>query len=315
MRAPAWAALTLALSSCGLDRNPPAAPTPEALAPGGVWVAYNLGCEVGCDAIRRGDRIVAIDGRSVASGEEVDALRLARRTPVRLSLARGPAGVPAEVTIVAAPRTDMPPLRDVPPLWTVGARALDRAPTWARAHLFGHAIPALRMRRVDPPRAWMTGRTLHGRPALVVVWKPAPQGQHEAWADATTHAYAQLQAVDPALEAAGIDSLFVTTFRATPNFREGARLQVPEPAPPLIPIFELDAPRSPGAAGLEWDPADLRGGAFDPAAAEPAVLVLDRRGIVRFHARGFPLGMEETLAAAVDFALHDLADAPPAGVL
>jgi hypothetical protein len=61
-------AVALALAACGPELNPPRAP--EGLADGGVYVAYNRGCELGCDRLRRGDRILAVDGLAVASGAE-----------------------------------------------------------------------------------------------------------------------------------------------------------------------------------------------------------------------------------------------------
>ncbi len=59
--------LSVLLGACGPELDPARPPPAHGdLAPGGVWVAYNLGCEVGCDQIERGNRILAIDGPSVA---------------------------------------------------------------------------------------------------------------------------------------------------------------------------------------------------------------------------------------------------------
>jgi hypothetical protein len=76
-------ALAMLLGACGANPNPPVPPPSSAeLAGGGVWVAYNLGCDTGCDKIRRGDRIVAVDGRPVTNGAEFDAANLTRGHPV-----------------------------------------------------------------------------------------------------------------------------------------------------------------------------------------------------------------------------------------
>jgi hypothetical protein len=108
----------------------PARPPPDhaVLAPGGVWVAYNLGCERGCDEIKRGDRILAVDGRPVSSGAELDAIGLARGRPLALKVATYGSHEVRDVTLLATPNDRLPPLDDMPPLLTVGAAALDRAP-------------------------------------------------------------------------------------------------------------------------------------------------------------------------------------------
>ena len=120
-------ALALLLGACGGNPNPPVPPPSSTeLAGGGVWVAYNLGCTAGCDKIRRGDRILAIDGVAVTNGAEFDAANLARGTAVDVRVAKYDGSGKVDVQVVASPHTDMPPLKAVPPLLTVGAAALDR---------------------------------------------------------------------------------------------------------------------------------------------------------------------------------------------
>jgi hypothetical protein len=92
----------------------------------------------------------------------------------------------------------MPPLTAVPPLLTVGAAALDRAPEWARLRLFGHAIPAMRLYRGEEPRGYINGRELYGRGAVILVWElPYLLAQTRAlWAELPGF-YAQLQRHHP----------------------------------------------------------------------------------------------------------------------
>jgi hypothetical protein len=61
----------------------------------------------------------------------------------------------------------------------------------------------------------------------------------------------------------------------------------------------------PNNLGIEHPASDIREWLFDRIYA-PVILVIDHRGIVRFHARDFPLGPEETIEAAVQFALREL---------
>jgi len=39
----------------------------------------------------------------------------------------------------------MPPLKDAPPFWTIGADKLDLTPEWARRRMFGHASPMVQV--------------------------------------------------------------------------------------------------------------------------------------------------------------------------
>ncbi len=331
-------ALVMLLGACGANPNPPVAPPSSAeLSGGGVWVAYNLGCAAGCEQIRRGDRILAVDGHAVASGAELDAANLARGTPVALKVAKHGGGA-VDVQLVATPHSDMPPIKAVPPLLTVGAAALDRAPEWARLRLFGHAIPALRMYRGDEPRGYVNGRELYGRGAVIVVWELPYLIAHKSalWAELPGY-YAQLQRHDPALLNAGVDVFFVfpsegesrgfrpgidadvapaqagggnLRYAINQETRDHIRSEVPPGTKDLIPLFDLDsAADDPNNLGLENPASDIREWLFDRILA-PVILVIDHRGIVRWHSRDFPLGPEETIEAAVQFAMHDLSDGP-----
>ncbi len=331
-------ALALSFGACMSSPNPPVPPPSSAeLSGGGAWVAYNLGCELGCDQIKRGDRILAVDGKPVSTGAELDA-PLSRGTPVALTVARHAGGPPAQVQLIGAPHTELTPIDAVPPLLTIGAAALDRAPEWARLRLFGHATPAMRLYRGDEPRGFINGRQLHGRGAVIFVWElPWLLGMQQAlWAELPGF-YAQLQKHQTALQAAGIDVYFVfpseqesrnrrpgndaPVAMATPGgdtlrfainqeTRDHIRSQVPPTTPDQIPLFLLDsATDDPNNLGIEHAASDIREWLYDGVLAS-VILVIDERGIVRFHSRDFPLGPEETIEAAVQFALHDLHEGP-----
>ncbi len=328
-----------ALGSCGSSNNPPVPPPSSTeLAGGGVWVAYNLGCKTGCDQISRGDRILAVDGRKVTTGPELDAANIARGTPVKVQVARHRGGAPVEVDLLATPHTDMPPLKSAPPFWTVGTAALDRAPEWARLRLFGHAIPALRLYRGEEPRGYINGRELYGRGAVILVWE-LPwllASTRDFWKELPGF-YAMLQKHDPALQASGVDTYFVfpsaeeSRFRrpdADPDVvdthvgtdtlrfainketRDHIRSEVPPGTTDLVPLFLLEsASDDPNNLGLENPASDIREWLFDRIYA-PVILVIDHRGIVRWHSRDFPIGPEETVQAAIQFALTQLPDGP-----
>lgn len=279
------------LAAC--ERNPPRPPPTAAdLAGGGVWIAHNLGCERGCDRLRRGDRILAVDGRPVSSGAELDAIGLARGEPVSLRITPHRAGTTRDVTLVATPSD--------PPLLTVGAAALDRAPAWAREPLFARAIPALGLVRRTDPHELLTGRQLHGRAALLVLWPPPTRLAERRARDAALPAlHARLQAHHEALQRAGVYTALAGF--ATRPLRDDPRTRGP------LPVFDhvAEAPQ------FGVDRVDLHAELFGRAHAA-AIVILDRRGVVRFHARGFPAGLSDTIDLAVDFALHALRDEPEA---
>lgn len=337
MRTPLVALATL-FAACAVGPNPAVPPpTTAELAGGGAWVAYNLGCKVGCDRIKRGDRILAVDGQPVPGGAELDAA-LSREAPVAVTVAPHEGGAPVEVQLLGGAHTELTPIKAVPPLLTISAAALDRAPEWARLRLFGHATPAIRLYRGDEPRGYINGRELYGRGAVIFVWEmPFLLGQEQAlWAELPGF-YAQLQRHQAALKGAGIDTYFVfpteqesrnrrpgidaPVASATPGgdtlrfainqeTRDHIRSQVSPDTQDLIPLCLLDSARDdPNNLGLEHPGSNIREWLYDRILAS-VILVIDHRGIVRFHSRDFPLGPEETIEAAVQFALQELPDAP-----
>jgi hypothetical protein len=95
----------------------------EQLKAGGVYIAYMVGCEKGCDQLAKGDLVMAIDGKPVTSAKDMRTSRVATGAPVKLSVLKPNAAAPIDVEIVAQPQ-ELPPLKDIPPFWTVGAADL-----------------------------------------------------------------------------------------------------------------------------------------------------------------------------------------------
>lgn len=311
--------LGAALAAC--TQLNPSVPTPSAgelARTPGAWVAYNLGCKHGCEQIRRGDLITAIDGHKITSGAEVDAADLPRGTPVRLDLYRRGTGEALAVELVAEPYEYMHPIAHVPPLWTVGAEALDRAPGWARLKAFGHATPAMRLYQLDEPRAFVDGRDLFGRGALIVLWIGSQYKQQERmlYNDILPGWYAGLQANYAALTAAGVDAMFVFNGRVAEADRYDIRrnsLGTGEWSPDRVPMFaNMSSQQNPNTRGLQHAAADFNELLFNDGRMGPIIVIIDPRGIVRWHSRGFksdsdPLG---TLTEAIAFAMHQLGDQP-----
>ncbi len=312
---------SLLLSACAGQLNP-SVPTPKPGELGkqpGVWVAYNLGCQRGCDQIHRGDIITAIDGEPVTRGDQVDDARLARGTPVRLEVQSRKRGK-IEVTLVATPNEYMRPIEDAPPLWTIGTEALDRAPAWARLKAFGHATPAMRIYRLDDPRGFRNGRDLYGRHTLLVYWTPYNyliQDQRRGVAQ-LPRVYAQLQAHEAELRAAGVDTYFMFQGRYDPIVRNYTRslinLDTYGWAPNLIPIVAnvTDAGNA-NTLGLEHQASDLNELLFNDGHVGPILLVIDARGIVRWHSRGwYKEDPVQSIDAVIDFAVRHVGNTPPA---
>ncbi|MBX7083676.1 MAG: hypothetical protein K1X88_30990 [Nannocystaceae bacterium] len=284
----------------------------------GVWVIYNLGCERGCDQIARGDLVIAIDGRPITTTAGFDAAALTdgRAHAVRLRARRD--GELHTVRVIARPRDDRPPLVHAPPLWTVSAAALDRAPAWARRAMFGHASPMVRLVGIDG--GIVDGRTLVGRKHLMVYWDGA-----DRVAEATAVAFMQvLQKAQADLAARGVDILFThAAFRGgrkqpmnDTDLRAWAQrwsLRVDGTPLPAIPMYrrpdatEFDAARELGVENAYT--------VIENLGRSPAIVILDERGIVRWHSEGVQLpeassalthADQFTIIEAVRFALDAL---------
>lgn len=314
----ALALASVLLAACQLNPSVPMPPPGSLTTRPGVWVAYNLGCQRGCEQIHRGDIITAIDGRPVTTGAEVDAADLARGTPVRLSLVSRKQGA-IEVTLVATPNAYMRPIERAPPLYTVGTAALDRAPGWARLKAFGQATPAMRLYRLDDPRGYRNGRELYGRHTLIVYWTPDNYRQQNIRRNVILmgEIYAHLQGREAELRAAGVDAIFMMRGRIDPGqrriVRRGVQLDDYGWAPNLVPIFvDESVPSNGNTVGIQHQAADLRELMFNDGHRGPILLVIDARGIVRWHSRGWHNeDPHASLDAVIDFAVHDLVDSPP----
>lgn len=303
--------LLLAASGCGTNLNPPVPPPDSADLEGGVWVAYNYGCD-GCEAIRRGDRILAIDGAPVSSGVEVDAIDLADGRTHTITGVRHGGGEPFAASIVAAPNPNYPPLEGVQPLRVVGAEALDRAPEWARGPMFGHAIPALRLYREEAPRGYVNGRQLLGRALVLVIWVyTGTYTEKQYYRELAPRLYARYQAQVSALKAAEVDPIFVVPHNTSPHTRSELRALAPV-SDGYIPVYNLASdPDGAHTVGLQGSASDLLEGLFNAGGiTDPVIVIFDARGIVRWHSREFPLGPEASLDAAIEFATTELVDAP-----
>src|SRR5687767_11860739 len=138
----------------------------DQLKPGGVYIAYMVGCDSGCDQLEKGDLILEVDGAPATSSKDVRTSRIADGAPHKLKVHKK-SGQVAEVTITAKPQ-ELPPLKDVPPFWTVGAAQLDKAPQWARRSLFAHASPMTML--VSAEGGITDGRQMVGKKRLILFW-------------------------------------------------------------------------------------------------------------------------------------------------
>lgn len=289
----------------------------------GVFISYNLGCEKGCEQIGKGDLLLKIDGKTVATGADFDAANVADGKPHKLDLLAWSSHAPKSVEITATPKSNLPPLKDVPPFWTVGAKQLDAAPgkagEWARRRMFGHASPMVQVVSING--GIFDGRQLYGKKRFMVYWD---------WGDRQEEGYAVsfmqvLQKAQADLNAKGIEIMFVhvqfptgrkiamndTDLRAwsdkwSVKGDDGNKL-------PMIPFYrrpnkvEFNAARELGMENAYTVMENL--------GQSPAIVLLDDRGIVRWHSEGLqtppadaPVQKPEqyTIIEAVTFALKNL---------
>jgi hypothetical protein len=172
----------------------------EQLKPGGVYIAYIVGCEKGCDQLAKGDLILEVDGKPVTSGKDMRTSRIATGAPLKLKVVKR-SGETKEVEIVAQPQ-ELPPLKDIPPFWTVGAADLDKAPDWARRNLFAHASPMTML--VNAEGGITDGRQLLGKKRLIMFWDYATREEQAQAANMMQI----LQLAQDDLKAAGVEVMF-----------------------------------------------------------------------------------------------------------
>jgi hypothetical protein len=313
----------LAGVGCRVDRVAP--PESSDLEGGGVYVAYNLGCVEGCRDVARGDRIVAVDGRSVDTRRQLLETPLTEDRPVEVDIVRPGETTRRTVTIRARPGQKFEPLQDTPPFWTVSAAALDRAPQWARSPMFSHALPAFGFVHVNG--GWVTGRDLYGRRTMIVVWPDLPMFEKQYWnfRDAMATFYGVLQRAQHDLQMHGVHIVLAICGGAndTTVRREletmGQVDEAGEPLPPL-PVYRCPSMQSGGWAPTAGSQVQAFGNSparhlglehsgqsfFHYVRGFPALVVVDEGGIVRWHSSGYHDGPQNTILGAVLFAMHEL---------
>jgi hypothetical protein len=290
-------------------------PESKDLEPGGLYVVYNHGCTKGCDQVEKGDLIQSIDGKPVKTEADFQAANVIDGNPHKLEIiAKG--GTPKSVEITASPKTDMPPLENVPPFWVADAAKLNTAPDWARRRMFGHASPMAML--VSTDGGILDGRQLYGKKRLMVYWDRGDRIEQ-----ASAVAFLQvLQKAQADLNAKGVEVMFVQvqfpTGRQVPmndsDLREFQKKWSVDPAK----FKPLEMYRFPNKT--EFNEARELGmenayTVFENLGKSPTVVLLDERGIVRWHSEGVqeptPGGeisdpAQFTVIEAVNFSLNKL---------
>ena len=292
--------------------------TPIRLKPGGVLVVFvhDQSC-AGCRELEKWDLIQAVDGRVVSTAEELEATGLADGQVHTLSVWDHREEVVKTVEFRAKPDPG-DPLKRAIPFSFVGAEQIDRAPSWAQRRLWAHASPSLLLVRVDSGER-ITGLGLHGQRRLIVLfdWGSATDRQNAALT------LQVLQKAQADLLDAGVSLIFAhvqhASERVRPPMRDadlhqffadnqvGASEGGPLPAPPLYRMPNSTEHSAEG--GMEGDLSY-----FKRLGEPPNILVLDERGIIRWHSAGAtpdPAGeigidMVYTINAAVLFARDQL---------
>ncbi len=291
-------------------------PNAGELKQGGIYIVYNLGCEKGCDQLAKGDLIKKVDGQPVETNEAFAAIDITDGKPHKLDVLGNGGSAPKQVEIVATPKDNMPPLEKVPPLWTVAADKLNAAPTWARRRMMGHASPMTQIVSING--GILDGRQLKGKKRLMVYWD---------WGDRVEEANAVafmqvLQKAQADLTAKGVEIMFThvpfPTARKQPMNDSDLRAWADKfsvkgadgQKMPMIPFY-----RRPNKT--EYNDARELGLENAYTVAEnlgqsPAILLLDERGVVRWHSEGLEAGdgklppEQYTIIEAVKFSLEKL---------
>lgn len=282
----------VAATGCLVKNHSADSPTIEVssqqLAPGGAYVAYVYGCAVGCDQIEKGDLVLAVGGSPVQQTADVDTARLATGSPVRLTVHRRRTGQVVDVEIVARPSDALPPVRDLPPFRAILAADLDRTPQWARRNLYGHVSPQTMLVHVDG--GIVDGRQLVGKKRLLVFWD---------WATRTEQAQAinimrVLQVAQRDLAVVGVEIAFAQLRFPTNSGRQAPMNDTNlrwfherhgQPGHDMLPMYrfpndlEYNRARSLGMEGSTTYNQYLR--------QPPAIVLLDERGVIRWHSEGF----------------------------
>jgi hypothetical protein len=302
----------------GGSSSPTVAVTAAELAPGGVYISYMVGCEKGCDQLEKGDLVLEVNGQPVSSSKDMRVSRIATGEPLKLKVHKKKTGQPTEVEIVAKPNDSLPPIKEAPPFWTVGAADLNKAPEWARRTLFGH--PSQMVMLVNAEGGITDGRQLVGKKRLILFWDWATREEQAQAANMMQI----LQLAQDDLKAAGVDIMF--TQVKFPN-NDGRQAPMNDTAlrdfqkkygvagKTQLPMYrfpnatEYNAARELGLEGSSTYIQYLR--------ASPAIILLDEGGIIRWHSEGVtqaPAGDttyagkddQYTIVQAVEFAKKEL---------
>lgn len=301
----------------GGTKTPAPEVTREQLKPGGVYIAYMVGCDKGCDQLGKGDLILEVDGKPASSAKDMRTSRIATGEPVKLKVLKNGGGEPKEVEIVAKPQ-EMPPLKDVPPFWSVGAADLDKAPDWARRNLFGHASPMTML--VNAEGGITDGRQLQGKKRLMLFWDWATRDEQAQAANMMQ----VLQLAQDDLKAAGVEVMFIQIKFPTNGDRQlpmndtalrDFQKKYGVPNKTFLPMYrfpnatEYNASRELGLEGSTTYIQYLR--------QPPAIVLLDEGGVVRWHSEGLQQAPasdpdyrdkddQYTIVQAINFAKKDL---------
>ena len=281
--------------------------TDAQLKAGGVFVAYTLGCEKGCDQIKPGDLILSVDGQQLESGKDFDAAKVTDGQPHKLSVKKKGEEAPVEVEIVAKPNNDMPPIKDAPPFWTTGAADLAKAPDWARRRLFGTASPQILL--VNSDGGLVNGRDFYGKKRFIVYFDWQTQSSQLN----ASYFLKTLQLAQADLNAQGIEIVFAqlqfpgrdrppmndTDLR---KFHSDNQVTASEGGPkPYLPLYHF-----PNAT--ENQPARNQGmsgatNVIQYLGSDPAIVLLDERGIVRWHSEGVIPDPEQKIAVDANYTI------------
>ncbi len=308
----------LALGGCeSKGGSGPTIPGIKDLEGGGLYVAYNHGCTKGCDQIEKGDLIQSIDGKPVSTEADFDKANLIDGQPHQLEV-KGKDGSTKTVELVASPKTDMPPLENVPPFWVASAAKLNQAPEWARRRMFGHASPSAMLVNVDG--GILDGRQLFGKKRLIVYWDRGDRlEQASAVAFLQVLQKAQADLKDQGVEIMFIQVQFPTGRQVAMNDRDLREFQkqwtVDSGGQKLAPLPLYRFPNK-----TEFNQAREIGmenafTVFENLGQSPAIMLLDDHGIVRWHSEGLQQPGSDaevtdpaqyTIIEAVEFALKKL---------
>lgn len=284
--------LSASCDSGGSSAAPTIEVTSEQLKPGGVFITYVIGCEKGCDQLGRGDLVLELGGQPVKTAKDLRVSKIATGEPVKLKVQKAKTNQVVEVEIVAKPSDALPPIKEAPPFWSVGAEDLDKAPQWARRNLFGHA--SLMAMLMNSDGGVTDGRALLGKKRLILFWDWATREEQAQAANMLK----VLQVAQGDLSAAGVEIMYTQirfpsndlgdgTPRVRPkndsDLREWQKQHGQADKPP-VPSY-----RFPNAT--EYNPSrelGLEGATtyFQYLRQSPAIVLLDEDGIIRWHSEG-----------------------------